>query len=240
MGDVDAAVACYDRSAPSPEAQPGAEGETGTPGCQHRGRRADAPRVMRPVRAAAAKGGEGHGIPFSLARRPHGRRLLRPRRGPGDHEGESRGPGVRHPHAQRPGGRRGPGAAAAAQAAAVTVDLSACDYLDSTFLGCLLGLHKQFGRKAAGEGAARKTSSPFAVAAPPERLAKLFGPTRLDRLIQAAQEPPRVGGRVGAAGRSDRRRPTSATSPSTSWSATAAWRKWKARSRRRSSGSPSS
>ena len=29
------------------------------------------------------------------------------------------------------------------QQAAVVVDVSACDYLDSTFLGCLIGLHKE-------------------------------------------------------------------------------------------------
>ena len=82
----------------------------------------------------------------------------------------------------------------AAQAGAVTVDLSGCEYLDSTFLGCLLGLYKQYGGKGAREGAGASPSPPFAVAAPPERLAKLFGPTRLDRLLRAEKEPPHVAG----------------------------------------------
>ena len=85
-----------------------------------------------------------------------------------------------------------PGAAPAA--GVVTIDLSACDYLDSTFLGCLLGLHKQFSPKAAGGGAGEAELSAFAVAAPPERIAKLFGPTRLDRLIHPRSNVPCVAG----------------------------------------------
>ena len=83
---------------------------------------------------------------------------------------------------------------AARPAAAVTIDLSACDYLDSTFLGCLLGLHKQFGKKAAGQAAGKGDAPPFAVAAPPDRVAKLFGPTRLDRLIHPRSELPCAAG----------------------------------------------
>jgi hypothetical protein len=77
---------------------------------------------------------------------------------------------------------------------AVTVDLSHCEYLDSTFLGCLLGLYKQYGGKGAREGSGASPAAPFAVAAPPERLAKLFGPTRLDRLLRAQEQPPPVAG----------------------------------------------
>ena len=81
-----------------------------------------------------------------------------------------------------------------AGAASVTVDLSGCEYLDSTFLGCLLGLYKQYGGKAAREGSGANSAAPFAVAAPPDRAAKLFGPTRLDRLLRAQEHPPAVAG----------------------------------------------
>jgi anti-anti-sigma regulatory factor len=82
----------------------------------------------------------------------------------------------------------------AAKAGAVTVDLSSCEYLDSTFLGCLLGLYKRYGGKGAREGSRADPAAPFAVAAPPDRIAKLFGSTRLDRLLQAEKEPPHVAG----------------------------------------------
>jgi anti-anti-sigma regulatory factor len=70
------------------------------------------------------------------------------------------------------------GEALASPDALVVIDLSACDYLDSTFLGCLLGLHRQF-------GAAR-----LRIAAPPERTRKLFGPTKLDVVLQISAELP--------------------------------------------------
>ena len=91
-------------------------------------------------------------------------------------------------------GPSGAASAGAARAGAVTVDLSGCEYLDSTFLGCLLGLYKQYGGEGAREGSGSSASTPFAVAAPPERLAKLFGPTRLDRLLRAEKEAPHVAG----------------------------------------------
>ena len=72
-----------------------------------------------------------------------------------------------------------------AAAGTVTVDLSACEYLDSTFLGCLLGLYKQFDGRGGGR---------FSITAPPATLAKLFGPTRLDKLMSARSEPPAVTG----------------------------------------------
>src|SRR5687768_10917844 len=69
----------------------------------------------------------------------------------------------------------------------VVVDLTACDYLDSTFLGCLLGLHKRFGKRA-GPSAADPGPTPgprFAIAADPERRRKLLGPTRLDLVLKS-------------------------------------------------------
>src|SRR5688500_13216265 len=67
----------------------------------------------------------------------------------------------------------------------VAVDLTACDYLDSTFLGCLLGLHKRFGRSAGPR---------FVIAADAEHRKKLLGPTRLDVLLKPAEAaPPTIG-----------------------------------------------
>ena len=65
--------------------------------------------------------------------------------------------------------------------ATVVFDLSACDYLDSTFLGVLIDLYRQFGKR----GSAR-----YSIAAPPERRKQLFGPTNLDRLIPMTDAPP--------------------------------------------------
>ena len=62
----------------------------------------------------------------------------------------------------------------------IVVDLSECDYLDSTFLGCLLGLHRQYG------------ASRLHVAAPPDRTKKLFGPTKLDVAMRVTAETPPV------------------------------------------------
>ena len=68
---------------------------------------------------------------------------------------------------------------------AVVVDLSACDYLDSTFLGCLVDLHRRAG----------KTNPPrFRVFAPPEKVRTLLYPMRLDLVFKATPEPPQVVG----------------------------------------------
>jgi hypothetical protein len=57
----------------------------------------------------------------------------------------------------------------------ITFDLVACDYLDSTFLGCLTSLYQHYGR-----------SHPPRVllVASLERRKKLFGACRLDALLQ--------------------------------------------------------
>jgi anti-anti-sigma factor len=63
----------------------------------------------------------------------------------------------------------------------VVVDLSGAEYLDSTFLGCLLGIH----RKYAGR---------VRVSAPKEVTRELFGPTRLDVVMKVSEDfPPVVG-----------------------------------------------
>ncbi len=59
-------------------------------------------------------------------------------------------------------------------ASRVIFDLNACTYLDSTFLGCLMDLHRAYGR-----------SSPprFFIAAPEDVRIKLLKACRLDRLL---------------------------------------------------------
>ena len=68
----------------------------------------------------------------------------------------------------------------AAQAESLTVDLSCCQYLDSTFLGCLAGLHKRFNRA----GAVR-----FQVGDTLEHAQKLFAATRLHTLLPLVSPP---------------------------------------------------
>jgi hypothetical protein len=67
----------------------------------------------------------------------------------------------------------------------VTVDLSGCEYLDSTFQGCLLDLQKQFGRGAA---------SRFAVANPSPACLKLLGMAHVDRFLNIVTACPDVVG----------------------------------------------
>ena len=71
---------------------------------------------------------------------------------------------------------------ASATEASVVFDLSTCDYLDSTFLGVLIDLYRQFGKRGADKR--------YSIAAPPERRRQLFGPTHLDRLIPMSDTPP--------------------------------------------------
>ena len=67
----------------------------------------------------------------------------------------------------------------------VVVDLSACTYLDSTFLGCLMNLYNHFGR---GE------SPRFFVAGPFEHRAALLHAVRLDTVIPSMEQPPAARG----------------------------------------------
>lgn len=62
----------------------------------------------------------------------------------------------------------------AAPTAEFTIDLSECEYLDSTFLGCLVGLHSKFNTK----GTCR-----LQVAGSDEKLGELFGPSGLERIL---------------------------------------------------------
>ncbi len=65
----------------------------------------------------------------------------------------------------------------------VTVDASACTYMDSTFLGGLISLFRRHG--AAGPAGPR-----FSVYAPPTQRAALFGQNRLDTVLPFASELP--------------------------------------------------
>jgi anti-anti-sigma regulatory factor len=66
-----------------------------------------------------------------------------------------------------------------------TIDLRDCDYLDSTFLGCLVDLHRRY----AMHGPVR-----MLVAAPPERRQRLFAPNCLDELFCYGGDPPEIVG----------------------------------------------
>ena len=69
------------------------------------------------------------------------------------------------------------------------VDLTACEYLDSTFLGALMGLFRRF--EQAGP------SGRLAIAGPAEVLHRLLGPTRLDAILPLRAEcPERLGEEV--------------------------------------------
>src|SRR5437763_7357676 len=63
----------------------------------------------------------------------------------------------------------------------VVFDLAACEYLDSTFQGCLLELQRKFGR---GPG------SRFAVANPSEKVRKLLTAAHVDRFINVTSDRP--------------------------------------------------
>ena len=60
----------------------------------------------------------------------------------------------------------------------VVVDLSYCDYLDSTFLGCLVGLHRKYNRMLPHR---------FRVAVSRDKSQKLLGPTRLNHLLDVTE-----------------------------------------------------
>jgi anti-anti-sigma regulatory factor len=63
----------------------------------------------------------------------------------------------------------------------VVVDLSHCDYLDSTFLGCLVTLHRKFN----GTPPHR-----FQVAAPHDKCQKLLAPNHLNHLLDVTEVCP--------------------------------------------------
>ncbi|MEA2708167.1 MAG: hypothetical protein QOF78_768 [Phycisphaerales bacterium] len=69
-----------------------------------------------------------------------------------------------------------------ADASAIVVfDLAACDYLDSTFLGCLMDVFRRFGRTQPQR---------YFLAASADQRRKLLGPTHIDRLIPMMDAAP--------------------------------------------------
>ena len=67
--------------------------------------------------------------------------------------------------------------------AVVVFDLCDCEYLDSTFIGCLLQLYRNFGR----------TKPPrFTVAAPQVKRKKLLGACAIDKVLPSVDAPPEV------------------------------------------------
>jgi anti-anti-sigma regulatory factor len=67
--------------------------------------------------------------------------------------------------------------------AQIMVDLSACEYLDSTFLGCLVTLNRAY--QDAGK-------TRFQILADNERRTELLAPTRIDQLLQFADTDPEM------------------------------------------------
>jgi anti-anti-sigma factor len=61
------------------------------------------------------------------------------------------------------------------------IDLTACEYLDSTFLGCLATLHRRYNRSMPHR---------FWVAAPLEKSQRLLGSSGLNRLLDITERSP--------------------------------------------------
>ena len=64
----------------------------------------------------------------------------------------------------------------------LTIDLSQCDYLDSTFLGCLVDLFKRFSN--------RSVARRFEIIANQERCHALLSATRLQNYFPLCEQPP--------------------------------------------------
>jgi hypothetical protein len=73
---------------------------------------------------------------------------------------------------------------------AVVIDLSACTYVDSTFLGGLVSLFKRHGTKITGPGSV--PNARFTIYAPGPARQVLFGTSRLDRVFCFIDHPPTV------------------------------------------------
>lgn len=73
-------------------------------------------------------------------------------------------------------------------ATTLVVDLSACEYLDSTFLGSLLDLHRHYGKTRDAQGRPR-----FMLARLSEPCRKLLASMRIDRLVAITEDAPDCG-----------------------------------------------
>jgi anti-anti-sigma factor len=78
--------------------------------------------------------------------------------------------------------------------AAVTVDLSRCTYLDSTFLGCLVTLNQHFSKRQSSD----KTDASFAIVAPPETRKLLFKTSHLEKVLPFVDTGPELIGEAVA------------------------------------------
>ena len=70
----------------------------------------------------------------------------------------------------------------------VAIDLSACRYLDSTFLGCLVALHRRLNRGSAAAGPS------VSVAAPSPTCRRAFETARMDTLLSIRDDSPDITG----------------------------------------------
>ena len=73
----------------------------------------------------------------------------------------------------------------ARQQTTLAIDLSACEYLDSTFLGCIAGIW----RRTHGE-----PLFSLSICAPPDIRRRLLGATRLDTVLHCEDAPPKQAG----------------------------------------------
>jgi anti-anti-sigma regulatory factor len=80
---------------------------------------------------------------------------------------------------------------AAEPAPTIRIDLSACDHLDSTFLGSLVEMQRRASKASAAPGV---SGLRFVVSAPPDKVKKLLSPTRLDTVLKTTAEGPQVVG----------------------------------------------
>jgi anti-anti-sigma regulatory factor len=69
----------------------------------------------------------------------------------------------------------------------LVVDVSDCEHLDSTFLGCLVEIQRRV---------IKQDRTRFGVYAPPEKVKRLFSPTRMDVVLRFVGEPPQVVGEL--------------------------------------------
>lgn len=75
------------------------------------------------------------------------------------------------------------------QGGVVVFDATQCDYLDSTFLGCLVGIKK---------ASAQRPNSRFIIAAPPQVRTALFSCSALHRYFEFVDECPQICDRFAA------------------------------------------
>jgi anti-anti-sigma regulatory factor len=83
---------------------------------------------------------------------------------------------------------------AEADGGAVVVDLGACSYVDSTFLGGLVSLFKRHGGKSNRPGA--QPAQRFTIYAPSPVRQSLFGTSRLDRVFSFIDQLPALQAQV--------------------------------------------